>query len=312
MASMLLMSAPPTSANADSSDDSSPALTDAAPSASRRDRIDKLRNLRLGESISRGVAWGRPLRLYGIQWRSGDAAPADTRRDGHPAGLRGLRIEPPSITKATLLARGASVYSLEGGAMQSFTGEVPGEIGESVAIGTHRFGLSDAVTLDFRGEGTATARAVGGGATVSVPPLGILMSAHGAASESANGAGTLCVAGVDHQAGPFTFGSRVQWASERFRQAGVAPNEIQVARNITAVAGTNFAEYGAASASFTRRTEHSGGEMRFATLSYTVPVTRAVSTGISTTRVFGVESATTVMLLMSLSLEDRSIASFVP
>lgn len=236
------------------------------------DHPDRMASWRVGDSVSRGGSWGRPVRFGGVQFStnfatqpnfitfplppiSGVAAVPSTsevfvnnirtyQRD-IPAGpftindlpvmtgqgevrlvvqdLLGRQqvIVQPYYVSPSLLKQGLDDFSYEFGLQRKDFGSASNRYGPWMVAGTLRHGVTDQFTAEVHGEGDPDRWAVGVGATVLLPQLGVLDGAI-AASGSARGRGGLLALGFERQAPGFSYGIRTRLVSPHFDEIGIA------------------------------------------------------------------------------------------
>jgi outer membrane usher protein len=134
------------------------------------------------------------------------------------------------IATSQLLRKGISEYSYEAGMPRRDMGRTSYGYASFFAEGTHRYGLTDDLTIEGRGEFALDSRTAGVGATYALRPIGI--AGGGVAGSYADGrTGTLVYADFTHPARAMAFSAHYQASSAGFRQVGLdrlrkAPGQI--------------------------------------------------------------------------------------
>jgi outer membrane usher protein len=129
------------------------------------------------------------------------------------------------FSMSTLLRKGVSSYSYDGGIMRWGEGTADDSYHTLFAAGTHRYGISDSLTVDLRGEILATTQTFGGGAEWGVKRAG-MVAASFAASHSDAGLGTLVYGALQRRTSGWQMGGSLQLASPTFRQLGLLPGQL--------------------------------------------------------------------------------------
>ncbi|MFO1066960.1 MAG: fimbria/pilus outer membrane usher protein [Geminicoccaceae bacterium] len=238
-----------------------------------RDLPERRASLRLGDSLTAGGAFARPLRFGGVQWATNFATdpgfvtfpmPAiggladqqsvvevfiDNLRQATgevPAGpfqvdnipavtgagevqlvVRDLLgreriVTQPYYVSARLLREGLHDFSYEAGAQRRNYGSRSFDYGDILGSATHRYGLSDTLTLEGHADAAEDAQSVAGGGSLRIGNLGVLSGGLGA-SLSGDGPGAMGTLAWEYQSRRFSAGLRGRYASRDFGQAGNAP-----------------------------------------------------------------------------------------
>ncbi len=128
------------------------------------------------------------------------------------------------ISTPELLRKGISEYAYEAGSLRRGFGTADSAYSSFFAAGTQRLGISDSLTLNFRGELLAEYQTFGVGADYAAMPLGLVEGGI-AISRGSHGSGTLLYGQVQHKARSFGFSATLQAASSQFQQLGLLPGE---------------------------------------------------------------------------------------
>jgi outer membrane usher protein len=133
-------------------------------------------------------------------------------------------ISQPYIYSQQLLRMGINEYTVEGGSLRHDIGTKSLGYGQAFLAGTLRRGISNSLTLDFRGEALARNQTIGIGADLPLLPVG-LVSGGVAISHSGLGGGGLVYGQVGHQARSLGISAMAQVASSSFQQLGMLAGE---------------------------------------------------------------------------------------
>lgn len=145
----------------------------------------------------------------------------------------------PYYVSPALLKPGLSAVSVDLGLEREDYGIVSNRYGRALASLTHRRGITDRFTREFRAEASSDRQAVGAGGWMLWPSLGTASAAAVASHARGQGAGWMLMAGVDRQARDWSGGVQLRHASRGFSQLGMeqgsAPRTV-----LTASAGTSW------------------------------------------------------------------------
>ncbi len=151
----------------------------------------------------------------------------------------------------TLLRKGVSEYAYEAGSLRYGYGSQHSGYTSVFGAGTHRYGVSNSLTIDGRIEIQASNQTFGVGADFSLLRFGVVNAAV-AYSHNFIGDGMLAYGAFQRQTRTFGFSASMVAASGNFRQLGLQPNER--APKLTALAQI--------SQSFGRRVSVAAGYLR--------------------------------------------------
>jgi len=221
---------------------------------------------------------------------------------------REVLISQPFYASSDLLAPGLSRYSLEVGAEREDYGIDSAGYGQAVASGTWRHGLTSELTTEIRGEATPDLVAAGGALDWLVGDFGVL-SATAALSESKHvGTGWLAGAGFSHQSPDASVTLRGRWSSAEWRQAGVTELSPVPAIELAASASARLGRAGTISVAYVDQRYRERSDNEFATVGWSVPLTRGAVLGISGLRSF-TERSTTISVAVTVPFGERDTAS---
>jgi outer membrane usher protein len=133
-------------------------------------------------------------------------------------------ITRPYIRARELLRKGVNEYTYEAGSLRRGFGTSSSGYGSFFLAGTHRRGLTDTLTLSWRGEILAAHQTFGIGLDGALLPLGLLGGGI-ALSHADIGLGALLYGLLQHRSRSFGYSASVQVASSQFRQLGTVSDE---------------------------------------------------------------------------------------
>jgi outer membrane usher protein len=128
-------------------------------------------------------------------------------------------ISTPYLTSTSLLRKGVSDFDYSAGVLRWGFGGASDSYHTAFLAGSHRYGITSALTLGVRGEVVGSTQAFGGGADVKLRPIGIFSAGLGG-SHSANGMGGLGYAQLQSQSRTWGYSAAVQSTLKSFRQLG--------------------------------------------------------------------------------------------
>jgi outer membrane usher protein len=128
------------------------------------------------------------------------------------------------ISAQELLRAGVNAYTYEAGILRRNFGTVSSEYGTLFAVGQHRHGMTDSLTLDARAEGSGREQAGSVGAEFGITPFGIIGGGV-AASHSDLGAGGLAYLLLRRRARRLGYSGTIQVANSDFQQLGMTVGE---------------------------------------------------------------------------------------
>ena len=169
---------------------------------------------------SRNVAPG-PFELTNVPVHSGGGTVQLVMRD-----LLGRQIvtEQSYYASSLLLRRGLHDYSYEIGFLRSDYGTRSNDYGAPIASTSHRYGLSDRITLEGHALASRDVQTAGLGGAYALFDLGMIGGSI-AVSRSGRGTGMLVSGSAERRTDGLSFGLRAEYASDRFTQLGSAADE---------------------------------------------------------------------------------------
>lgn len=129
----------------------------------------------------------------------------------------------PFIGEEELLRKGLSDFSYEAGWLRDEYGVKSNEYDDFVALGTHRYGVTDRVTLSAHAELLDAAEALGGAIQFAVPLFGVVTLGGGASSSPDEGTGHITVIGFSRHGRRLQMGASVERRSDNFIDVSVEP-----------------------------------------------------------------------------------------
>ncbi|HJV24993.1 MAG TPA: fimbria/pilus outer membrane usher protein [Aromatoleum sp.] len=217
-------------------------------------------------------------------------------------------VTQPYYVSSSLLQPGLHDYTYEAGFQRRRFAAQSNDYGGFFLAGTHRKGLSEQLTAEFRGELLEKQQTAGIAATYLIPSLGVI-SAATAASHSELGEGGFLSLGIERQGRPLSFGVEARRATPRFAQLGGAPDYrvptgVQIARASFAAgrAGSFFVSY-------LRQTDRALGETKLLTSGYAVSLPGNVHLSLFGLRTLGGDRSYSIGLNVTYVLGAQTTAS---
>jgi outer membrane usher protein len=163
-----------------------------------------------------------------------------------------------------LLRRGLHDFSVEAGLMRRGFGVRSNDYGTPIASTTHRYGLTDSVTLEGHLQATRRTSMAGIGVTFSLGDLGIAGAA-ASASHSNRGSGFRLAGSFERRTTGLSFGVRAESSSRRYAFIGLPERDRLPRRSVEAFADLPFAR-GAAGVNIIARDYKGHADERLASL----------------------------------------------
>jgi len=208
-----------------------------------------------------------------------------------------------------LLKPGLDEYSVTVGAVRNNYGIESNAYGEMLATGMYRRGLSDALTIEGRVEGTAAERSAGVTVTRAVGRYGVMTGALAVSGGESNG--VLWQVGHDYQGRVYRATFSVQ-GSRDFVQPGLESLAAFPRMQVVVSGGRNFGSRGSLGASYIDESfdavaaEH---DRRIVALSYSRSLSRRLVLSASVSRVVADENDTQAVFGLMRTLGPRSSVS---
>ena len=217
-------------------------------------------------------------------------------------------ISDPFYSSNTMLKAGLADYSAEAGKVREDYGFESFRYGDAFAVGTLRYGVTDRVTAEIRGEAASGQRAVGASTSLVHPRVGQL-DVTVAASQSDAGSGRLAGLGFQRQVTPLSFGAQAQWASPAFRRLGETGNDARLREQQAVSLGLQLGNYGATTATYVAQRFTDRAAISIVTLAYTLSLGHWGSLNVSALRSRGEQDGTAFTIGYTLPLETNTNAS---
>ena len=217
-------------------------------------------------------------------------------------------ITQPFYTTSRLLKQGLQDYSYELGFVRRNFGIDSNNYGRFIAVGTHRFGLTEQFTGEAHGELLGNQQTVGLGGILMLPAAGVL-SLSLAASHSDKGVGGLLGLGLQRQSRYFSFGVNTQLTSQSFVKLGM-PSENLAPRQISqAFVNLTTADYGSFSMRYTQQSFREQEDNEIVSGSYVRKVGSLGNLRMSVMRFLSGDARTVFSLNFSMLLGNRTTAN---
>jgi len=129
----------------------------------------------------------------------------------------------PFIGEEELLRKGLSDFSYEAGWLRDDYGIKSNEYGDFVALGTHRYGVTDRITLSGHAEVLQQAEVLGGALQAATPLLGVISLAGGFSSSSDEGTGHIYLIGFSRHGRHLQVGATFERRSDNFIDVSDSP-----------------------------------------------------------------------------------------
>lgn len=217
-------------------------------------------------------------------------------------------IEVPFYRVPLQLKQGFSDYAVELGSLRSNYGLSSNDYAGLVGSSTWRYGVSNALTAEVRGEwqrngvragGLAAIMSLGGGHSINP---GIVASSQ----QGSNGVST--VLGYAFAGRAFRFSSRFERNSQDFRQLGYGPTEIAVSRRAFFSAGFRVANNLDVGVGYTDLLPRGSERLQIGSLNMSTRLSRAWSLSTVFSRVVSTPNSTSLSMGLSWAGEDNNYA----
>lgn len=203
-----------------------------------------------------------------------------------------------------LLKQGLQDYSYELGFVRKNFGIDSNNYGLPVAVGTHRYGITEEFTGEMRAELHFHQQAVGMGYDLLLPVVGMLSGSF-AMSKSKKGVGSLLKMEFNRQNRNFSFGANTQLNSKRFLKLGQQLEDFaprQESRMFATLATPNF---GTLSANYTQQSFYNSNGNKILMAKYSKDIKSMGNLNLSMNRYLSVDKKTSFTLNFSMPLGNR-------
>lgn len=222
-----------------------------------------------------------------------------------------------------MLEAGLADYSYEAGFIRNDFGVSSNDYGRALVVGTHRVGLTEGLTGEIHGEILRDQQSAGIGAAALLP-AGAVVSLGIAASRGVRGGGgaqsgssvwggsgmrsegELIAVGLERTTPRFAVGVNAQWASRDFTSLGLGSGQLAPVRTLRAFVGYTSQLFGSTTASFTREDFRDRPGVELVSLAQGIRVGKQGYLSLSALRVVRSQPDTTVSLLFTRALWDRT------
>jgi outer membrane usher protein len=213
----------------------------------------------------------------------------------------------PYVRYDSMLRQGLHDFSYEAGVLRRDYAVKSNSYGDWAAVGTHRYGVTDQLTIEGRAEGMADRGNVGGVVQVTMPVLGLV--GVGAAASSGIGNGRLGKAYFQRTERDWSIGAAVEQRTPEYVDIAFEPGQIRTLAVRQFSASTRIGERNWINVLGLRTTDTTG-VFNTATLGWTYSLTRSATLSANLTRFSGSRPGNTVFsLTLSLPLGDRDFAT---
>lgn len=206
-----------------------------------------------------------------------------------------------------LLREGLHDFSYEIGFVRSGYGARSNGYGAPIASTSHRYGLTDALTIEAHGQASRDVQAAGAGLVFSLFDLGVV-GGSATFSRSGRGSGALLAGSVERRGTGLSFGVRAEYASSDFTYIGMRA-EDRPAR-LSAQAFADLPLFGGSIGfNFIHRDRRTGEDESLAGLFANVPLIDRTSIQLFARRSVSGEGQTVVGAHVALALGGRRSAA---
>ena len=216
-------------------------------------------------------------------------------------------VTQPYYVSSKLLKEGLHDFAYEAGFTRQDFGNASFEYGDPLLATTHRYGLTNGLTLEAHGEADLDGATLIGGGAATLGGFGVISGGVGG-SGGDSGEGVFGQLAFDYRQAGFNVGARSRYTSKNFRRLGRASSAIEREDQFNfGLSLGNFARLGAL---FLNREFHNFRSGQSITGSLAVPVLGG-SLVLNTAHTFEPERDTAVIAAFSLPLSrTRSISTF--
>ena len=213
----------------------------------------------------------------------------------------------PYVRYDSMLKQGLHDFSYEAGLLRRDYAVKSNAYGDWAAVGTHRYGVTDALTVEGRAEAMADRGNIGGVVQVTMPVLGLV--GVGAAASSGLGSGRLGKAYFQRTERDWSIGAAVEQRSPEYVDIAFEPGQIRTLGVRQFSASTRVGERNWVNVLGLRTTD-TAGVFNTATIGWTFSLTRSATLSANLSRFSGSRPANTALsLTLSLPLGERDFAT---
>lgn len=212
----------------------------------------------------------------------------------------------PFFSNTQLLEKGLSDWSLSLGRTRYNLGVANDDYRERFVSGLYRQGLSSALTLEGRAEGSRQLQSVGLGVSAELPFGALGQAATAFSRDDTAGRGAKMLLGIDHQSLRSGFNAKAVMAQRRYRELGWGANELPYKHEQSASYRYTLDAQASLALSAARLVGYAQGRNNLITASYSLRVAERGTLIFSGTRVTGNNSGYSVGLSLLLPLEGKT------
>jgi outer membrane usher protein len=214
----------------------------------------------------------------------------------------------PYVRYDAMLKEGLHDFSYEAGFLRRNYAVKSNEYGDFAAVATHRYGVTDRLTLEGRAEAMADRGNLGGLIQMTVPVLGLV--GIGGALSAGNGTGKLGKAFFQRNERDWSIGAAAQQQSQNYMDIASDPGQIRTLGTRQVAASARVGERHWLNVLGLRTTDQTG-EFNTATLGWSYSLTPSATLTASLSRFSGTLQATNNVfsILLALPLGERDFAT---
>ena len=217
----------------------------------------------------------------------------------------------PYVRYDAMLKEGLHDFSYEAGFLRRNYAVTSNEYSDFAAVATHRYGVTDRLTLEGRAEAMADRGNLGGLIQMTVPVLGLV--GIGGAVSAGNGTGKLGKAFFQRNERDWSIGAAAQQQSQNYMDIASDPGQIRTLGTRQVSASARVGERHWLNVLGLRTTDQTG-EFNTATLGWSYSLTPSATLTASLSRFSGTLQATnnvfSILLALPLGERDFATASF--
>jgi outer membrane usher protein len=214
----------------------------------------------------------------------------------------------PYVRYDSMLKEGLQDFSYEAGLLRRNYTIESSDYGDWAAVGTHRYGVTNSLTIEGHAEAMADRGNLGGVVQVTMPVLGLL--GVGGAVSTGDGTGKLGMVFFQRNERSWSVGAAAQQQSENYRDVASEPGQIRTlgTRQVSAsarVSDRNWLNV------LGLRTNDQTGTFDTATLGWTFSLTRSATLSANLSRFSGSQQPTNNVfsIMLALPLGERDFAT---
>jgi outer membrane usher protein len=213
----------------------------------------------------------------------------------------------PYVRYDSMLKKGLHDFSYEVGALRNNYSLESNSYSDWAAVATHRYGVTDWLTIEGHGEGMADRGNLGGVVQVTMPVLGLV--GIGGAASGGLGNGTLGKAFFQRNERNWSVGAAAQEQSRDYVDIAFEPGQIRTLRTRQASASTRVGERHWLNVLGLRTTDLTG-DFNTATLGWSVSLGRSATLTANLSQFSGNQPKSTVLsIMLAMPFGERDYAT---